>query len=140
MLTFLPMAREGLKCVSSVLARKNLEPVAVCLSLRRSSHTCVCKPNPPSLAPLTPPVLVKFYPAPNKQLLKDRIFNPLGMNDSGYTHGEAIIFHRAAGYERSRNDLKNARFYDMSIPFAAGALYSTVGDLFLWDQALYLGP
>jgi CubicO group peptidase (beta-lactamase class C family) len=25
----------------------------------------------------------------------------------------------------------------MSIPFAAGALYSTVGDLFLWDQVLY---
>jgi CubicO group peptidase (beta-lactamase class C family) len=25
----------------------------------------------------------------------------------------------------------------MSIPFAAGALYSTVGDLLLWDQALY---
>src|SRR5688572_16952534 len=25
----------------------------------------------------------------------------------------------------------------MSIPFAAGGLYSTVGDLYLWDQALY---
>jgi hypothetical protein len=25
----------------------------------------------------------------------------------------------------------------MSIPFAAGALYSTVGDLLLWDGALY---
>jgi hypothetical protein len=35
--------------------------------------------------------------------------------------------------------LQNARYYDMTIPFAAGALYSTVGDLFLWDQALYGG-
>jgi CubicO group peptidase (beta-lactamase class C family) len=25
----------------------------------------------------------------------------------------------------------------MSVPFAAGALYSTVEDLFLWDQALH---
>src|SRR4030095_14839777 len=25
----------------------------------------------------------------------------------------------------------------MSIPYAAGSLYSTVEDLFLWDQALY---
>ncbi len=25
----------------------------------------------------------------------------------------------------------------MSIPFAAGAMYSTVGDLLRWDQALY---
>ena len=31
----------------------------------------------------------------------------------------------------------NARYYDMSIPFAAGALYSTATDLLLWDQALY---
>jgi len=72
-----------------------------------------------------------------EQLLIDRIFTPLGMNDSGYTHSETIIPHRAAGYERSTNVLENARFYDMSIPFAAGALYSTVGDLLLWDQALY---
>jgi CubicO group peptidase (beta-lactamase class C family) len=72
-----------------------------------------------------------------EQLLKDRIFRPVGMNDSGYTHSERIIPHRASGYERSSNGLQNARFYDMSIPFAAGALYSTVGDLLLWDQALY---
>jgi CubicO group peptidase (beta-lactamase class C family) len=72
-----------------------------------------------------------------EQLLKDRIFTRLGMNDSGYAHSETIIPHRASGYERSSDGLRNARFYDMSIPFAAGALYSTVGDLFLWDQALY---
>ncbi|MFI5098401.1 MAG: serine hydrolase domain-containing protein [Candidatus Acidiferrales bacterium] len=72
-----------------------------------------------------------------EQLLKDRIFTPLGMNDSGYTHTGTIIPHRAAGYERSGSGFQNARFYDMSIPFAAGALYSTVGDLLLWDQALY---
>lgn len=72
-----------------------------------------------------------------EQLLKDRIFTPLGMNDSGYARSDTIIPHRASGYERSSNGLQNARFYDMSIPFAAGAMYSTVGDLFLWDQALY---
>ena len=72
-----------------------------------------------------------------EQLLKDRIFTPLEMNDSGYAHSETVIPHRAAGYERSGDVLENARFYDMSIPFAAGAMYSTVGDLLLWDQALY---
>jgi CubicO group peptidase (beta-lactamase class C family) len=72
-----------------------------------------------------------------EQLLRDRIFTPVGMNDSGYAHSETIIPDRAAGYERSSNGLQNARFYDMSIPFAAGAMYSTVGDLFLWDKALY---
>ena len=72
-----------------------------------------------------------------EQLLKDRIFGPLSMKNSGYTHFETVLPHRAAGYERSEAGLRNARYYDMSIPFAAGALYSTVGDLLLWDQALY---
>lgn len=72
-----------------------------------------------------------------EQLLKERIFEPVGMRNSGYAHSEQIILHRAAGYERAGGHLRNARFYDMSIPFAAGALYSTVGDLFLWDRALY---
>ncbi len=72
-----------------------------------------------------------------EQLLKERIFEPLGMRNSGYAHSEEIIPHRAAGYERAGGRLRNARFYDMSIPFDAGAMYSTVGDLWLWDQALY---
>jgi CubicO group peptidase (beta-lactamase class C family) len=72
-----------------------------------------------------------------EQLLRDRIFTPLGMNDSGYAHSETVLPHRASGYERSGNGLRNARYYDMSIPFAAGALYSTVEDLYLWDEALY---
>lgn len=72
-----------------------------------------------------------------EQLLQDRIFKPLGMTDSGYTHSETVIAHRAAGYEHAPSGLQNARYYDMSVPFAAGALYSTVEDLYLWDQALY---
>ena len=72
-----------------------------------------------------------------EQLLTERIFTPLGMKDSGYTHTETVLPHRAAGYERSPLGLKNARYYDMSVPFAAGAVYSTVDDLYLWDQALY---
>jgi len=74
---------------------------------------------------------------PYEKLLQERILDPLGMKGSGYAHSETLIAHRAAGYERSRSGFQNARYYDMSIPFAAGALYSTVGDLYLWDQALY---
>ena len=82
-------------------------------------------------------ILEQISGASYERLLQDRIFTPLGMKDSGYTHSETVIPHRAAGYDRSAAGLQNARYYDMSIPFAAGALYSTVGDLFLWDQALY---
>ena len=71
-----------------------------------------------------------------EQLLKNRIFTPLGMNDTGYAHSETVLAHRASGYERTSKGFENARYDDMSIPFAAGGLYSTVEDLYLWDQAL----
>jgi len=82
-------------------------------------------------------ILERVSGEPYERLLQERIFGPLGMKDSGYAHSETVIPRRAAGYERSSSGPHNARFYDMSIPFAAGGLYSTVEDLFLWDQALY---
>lgn len=72
-----------------------------------------------------------------EQLLRDRIFTPLGMKDSGYFHSETVIPRLASGYERKAEGFQNARYYDTSIPFAAGGMYSTVDDLYLWDQALY---
>jgi hypothetical protein len=35
--------------------------------------------------------------------------------------------------------LFNARYQNMSIPFSAGALYSTVDDFLLWDKVLSSG-
>ncbi len=82
-------------------------------------------------------ILERVTGQPYEALLRQRIFDPLRMKDSGYTHTEMLIPHRARGYERSGESVSNARFYDMSIPFSAGALYSTVEDLYKWDQALY---
>lgn len=71
------------------------------------------------------------------ELLTDNICTPLGMNDTGYDlHGD-ILKNRATGYEKNGNGFINSPYLDMSIPYAAGSLYSTVEDLYLWDQALY---
>jgi CubicO group peptidase (beta-lactamase class C family) len=74
---------------------------------------------------------------PYEQMLAERIFIPLGMKNSGYDHSERILPNRASGYEKNFRGFRNAAFLDMSVPFAAGGLYSTVDDLYLWDQALY---
>jgi CubicO group peptidase (beta-lactamase class C family) len=69
--------------------------------------------------------------------MKQAIFEPLKMNDTGYDNGTAILKHRASGYTRRLGIiLTNCDYVDMSIPHAAGALYSTVEDLLKWDQAL----
>lgn len=70
-------------------------------------------------------------------LLKKEIFDPVHMNDSGVDDNYAIIPRRAAGYIMHNGQLANAGFIDMSVPFAAGSIYSTVEDMLKWDQALY---
>jgi CubicO group peptidase (beta-lactamase class C family) len=73
------------------------------------------------------------------KFVTDNIFTPLGMKDSGYDSNTAIIPRRAAGYIPSPNGPINAGFVHMSIPHAAGALYSTTEDLLRWEQGLFGG-
>lgn len=70
-------------------------------------------------------------------LLVNQIFQPLGMNDTGFDSHSAIIANRAAGYEKSRRSFVNARYLDMSAVYAAGFMYSTTEDLAKWDASLY---
>lgn len=72
-----------------------------------------------------------------EQVLKERIFEPLGMKNSGYDHWGTILSKRATGYTRTPRGYETAPYLDMSLPYAAGSLYSTVEDLLIWDQALY---
>jgi CubicO group peptidase (beta-lactamase class C family) len=75
---------------------------------------------------------------PYEALLKENIFGPLGMNDSGYDHSDEIIPRRASGYQQEMDgSVINAPYLEMALPYAAGSLYSTVEDLYKWDQALY---
>ncbi|WP_339666327.1 serine hydrolase [Maribacter arcticus] len=72
-----------------------------------------------------------------EEMLHEKIFTPLGMHDTGYDNHKDILKNRATGYEKNGTSFINSAYLDMSIPYAAGSLYSTVEDLYLWDQALY---
>ena len=74
---------------------------------------------------------------PYEAVLEENILNPLGMNSTGYDHSEKIIEKRASGYHKAGLEIINAPYMDMSLPYAAGSLYSTVEDLYIWDRALY---
>jgi CubicO group peptidase (beta-lactamase class C family) len=71
--------------------------------------------------------------------MDNNIFKPLDMNNSGYDSHSTILLHRASGYMVSPDGLCNADYLDMSIPYAAGSLYSTTEDLLLWEQRLFEG-
>jgi CubicO group peptidase (beta-lactamase class C family) len=74
-----------------------------------------------------------------ERFVQENIFTPLGMKDSGYDSNFAVIARRAAGYTPGPNGPVNAGFIHMSIPHAAGALYSTTEDLLRWEQGLFGG-
>jgi hypothetical protein len=59
------------------------------------------------------------------------------MKNTGYDHFAEILPKRATGYQQEMGKVVNAPYLDMSLPYAAGSLYSTVEDIYKWDQALY---
>ncbi len=71
-----------------------------------------------------------------QQYLEDNFFQPLGMTSSFYGNDAKIIKNRAAGYTKTEKDMENAGTISMTQPFAAGAILSTVEDLFKWQQAV----
>ena len=82
-------------------------------------------------------IIEKVTGKPYEQVLKENIFAPLKMTNTGYDHHARVLKNRAKGYEKNGRRYVNANYIDMSVPYAAGALYSTVEDLYLWDQALH---
>ncbi len=76
----------------------------------------------------------KTFPA----FVKEKIFKPLGMTNSiAYVAGLSCVPNRAYGYV---NGTSGWKLSDQSVTRAVlgdGGIYSSVGDLFKWDQALY---
>jgi CubicO group peptidase (beta-lactamase class C family) len=72
-------------------------------------------------------------------LLRERILDPLGMKDTGLDSDEIVLPRRAEGYSPGPNGLEVARSESMTIPFSAGAIYSTTGDLLKWEHGLFGG-
>jgi len=72
------------------------------------------------------------------QFMTDEVFRPAGMKESGTFRDDALIAHRASGYQPWVGEpaLRNAPAYDKTILTGAASLYSTTGDLYVWCRAL----
>ena len=71
------------------------------------------------------------------RFLQQVMLDPLEMENSGMDDHRQILKARASGYQIQGTLLVNAPFLDMTNAYATAGMYSTVEDLFLWDQALY---
>jgi CubicO group peptidase (beta-lactamase class C family) len=70
---------------------------------------------------------------------QNQFFGPLGMHDTGIWVNAAPPPHSAKGYSSLNQKLQPAIAMDMSWAGGAGELYSTVGDLGRWTEALQGG-
>jgi CubicO group peptidase (beta-lactamase class C family) len=72
--------------------------------------------------------------------VQTKLFAPAGMQHSQYDNAEDVIPGRASGYAvAGPKKWKNAAYLSMTHPYGAGALASTVDDLWKWDKALSAG-
>ena len=67
--------------------------------------------------------------------LENNIFRPLKMNNSGYDVAYPALPQHATGYYKG---YIKPDPYDPSVLYAAGALYSTVEDMNIWNRALMM--
>jgi CubicO group peptidase (beta-lactamase class C family) len=72
------------------------------------------------------------------EFVRENIFLPLGMNQTGHEDPRRIIEHRATGYTQLPGDpVANVQYREIVRMYAAGGIYSTTEDLLRWDNSLY---
>jgi len=74
-----------------------------------------------------------------EHFIQERLFNRLGMLDSGFDDLHEVVARRARGYALDGGGLRNAGPIDPLTAWSAGGFYSTVHDLTLWSEALAHG-
>jgi len=93
-----------------------------------------CNPNYVTLGL----IIERVSGLPYRDFLRLHILEPLGMDRTGYDPEETDFPDRAVGYEDPFTDPPLLPIYfHPTVPYAAGAMVSTVEDLYRWDQALY---
>jgi len=71
------------------------------------------------------------------QAVRSFIFTPLHMNNSGFDFTHLLSNEKAMGYDQLNDSVQQpANATDSTVPFAAGSIYSTVGDMYKWHRAL----
>lgn len=84
-------------------------------------------------------IIEKITGKPYGAYINELIFKPLGMTNSYDDNPAMLINGRVSGYVKRNGRYQNADYLSMTLPYAAGSLASTAGDLQKWYTALYDG-
>ena len=74
---------------------------------------------------------------PYSEYLEENIFKPLGMTNSLYANDTRVIKNRVGAYSYGDRGFENSKPRNITHVYSAGAIQSTVEDLFKWHQAVH---
>lgn len=84
-------------------------------------------------------IIEKVSGVPYAKYMQDEFFTPLGLVHTRYDIASEVIPGRARGYGVIDGAPANASYLSMTIPYSAGGLLSSAGDLVRWQLALIGG-
>jgi CubicO group peptidase (beta-lactamase class C family) len=84
-------------------------------------------------------VIERVSGKPYDAYLQANILRPLALKHTGYEKEGDGVANRAQGYVKGPLGMQEAAPLHMSVPYAAGGLYSTPEDLKRWNQLLHGG-
>lgn len=82
-------------------------------------------------------LIEKISGKPYEKVIRDIIFQPSGMQNSGFNFSTTSSEHKATGYYDNGTANMPAFIVDSTVSYAAGAIYSTTGDLYKWTHAIH---
>lgn len=82
-------------------------------------------------------IIEKVTGLPYETVVREMIFNPLEMNNSGFDFKNLSDTHKAQGYILLTKDTSKINYtIDSTVYYAAGAAYSTSTDIYKWVKAI----
>jgi len=81
-------------------------------------------------------IIEKVEKKPYEKVVRERIFQPLGMSNSGFDFTDLSNPNKTKGYFSLNPKPMPAPIVDSTIAYAAGAVYTTVGDLYKWERSI----
>jgi CubicO group peptidase (beta-lactamase class C family) len=73
---------------------------------------------------------------PYAEVLREQVFEPAGMPDSGHEGHDELVPMLARGYTYGMDGIQPAPYVEMMLKIGGGSAYSTVGDLYRFARAI----
>lgn len=74
-----------------------------------------------------------------RDYMYDNVLQKAGLTNTDFNRRDEVLPSRARGYVKTPSGWTNAEYVSIEGLFGAGSMYSTIGDLFRWENALFGG-